>query len=57
MENTYEKNRVSVNTLFHVLYTSLQGNKSQYKDVVHKAKQLLPIVLPDLIASPDRNAR
>lgn len=45
-----------INTLFNVLYHTLQGKKVPHNDVVQKAKQLYPIILPDLIASQDHNA-
>lgn len=56
MESNYEKHRASINTLFNVLYHTLQGKKVPYNDVVQKVKQLFPIILPELIASPDHNA-
>ena len=45
----------SVNTLFSVLYASLQGKKVPHTDIVQKAKQLYPIILPDLIAAHEHN--
>ena len=56
MKSTYKKDEASINTLFSVLYHTLQGKKVPYNDVVQKVKQLFPIILPDLIASPDHNA-
>ena len=56
MERNNEKNAASINTLATVLYHTLQGKKVPYTDVVQKAKQLFPIILPDMIASPDHNA-
>lgn len=56
MNNIYDQYGPSVNTLFSVLYASLQGKKVPHNDVVQKAKQLYPIILPSLIASPDHNA-
>ena len=56
MKSTYKKDEASINTLFNVLYHTLQGKKVPYNDVVQKVKQLFPIILPDLIASPDHNA-
>ena len=56
MERTSERYSASINTLFSVLYHTLQGKKVPYTDVVQKVKQLFPIILPDLIASPDHNA-
>lgn len=56
MESNYEKHGASINTLFNVLYHTLQGKKVPYNDVVQKVKQLFPIILPELIASPDHNA-
>lgn len=56
MENNSEKKAASINTLFNVLYQSLQGKRVPYNDVVQKAKQLYPIILPDLVASPEHNA-
>ena len=55
MERNNEKNAASINTLSTVLYHTLQGKKVPYTDVVQKAKQLFPIILPDMIASPDHN--
>ena len=55
MENNHDKRGASVNTLFNVLYHTLQGKKVPYNDVSQKAKQLYPIILPDLIASVDHN--
>ena len=55
MESNFEKHLASINTLFNVLYHTLQGKKVPYNDVVQKAKQLFPIILPDLIASPNHN--
>lgn len=56
MESNYEKHGASINTLSNVLYHTLQGKKVPYNDVVQKVKQLFPIILPELIASPDHNA-
>ncbi len=56
MESNNDKKTASVNTLFNVLYHTLQGKKVPYNDVVQKVKQLYPIILPDLIASPDHNS-
>ncbi len=56
MESNNDKKTASINTLFNVLYHTLQGKKVPYNDVVQKVKQLYPIILPDLIASPDHNA-
>jgi len=56
MNNLYGQYGASINTLFSVLYASLQGKKVPHNDVVQKAKQLYPIILPDLIASQDHNA-
>ena len=56
MESNYEKHGASINTLFNVFYHTLQGKKVPYNDVVQKVKQLFPIILPELIASPDHNA-
>ena len=56
MESNYENHGSSINTLFNVLYHTLQGKKVPYNDVVQKVKQLFPIILPDMIASPDHNA-
>lgn len=56
MKSNSEKYAASINTLFTVLYTMLQAKKVPYNDVVQKVKQLFPIVLPELIASPDHNA-
>ena len=56
MNSFFEEYSPSINTLFNVLYHTLQGKKVPYVDVVQKAKQLFPIILPDLVASPDHNA-
>lgn len=56
MSNIPGQHKASVNTLFNVLYASLQGKKVPYNDVVQKTKQLYPIIMPELIASPDHNA-
>lgn len=56
MINNFEKSESSINTLFNVLYHTLQGKKVPYNDVIQKVKELFPIILPDLIASPDHNA-
>lgn len=56
MESNLEKRGASINTLFNVLYQTLQGKKVPYNDVVQKAKQLYPIILPELIASLDHNS-
>ncbi len=56
MAGISEKYSASINTLFNVLYQTLQGKKVPHNDVVQKAKQLYPIILPDLIASQDHNA-
>lgn len=56
MGNRLEQYASSINTLFTVLFSTLQAKKVPYIDVVQKVKQLFPIVLPDLIASPDHNA-
>ena len=56
MANIKEKYATSINTLFYVLYQTLQGEKVPHKDVAQKAKQLYPIVLSELTASQDRNA-
>lgn len=56
MNERNDQYRASINTLFSVLYSSLQGKKVPHNDVVQKAKQLYPIVLPDLIASQEHNA-
>lgn len=56
MGNRLEQYASSINTLFTVLFSTLQAKKVPYNDVVQKVKQLFPIVLPDLIASPDHNA-
>lgn len=56
MDSSFEQYGASVNTLFNVLYHTLQGKKVPYNDVVQKAKQLFPIILPDLIASTEHNA-
>ena len=56
MSKIYDQYRTSINTLFGVLYATLQGKKVPHNDVVQKVKQLYPIILPDLIASPDHNA-
>lgn len=54
--NIEEKYATSINTLFYVLYQTLQGEKVPHNDVVQKAKQLYPIILPELTASQNRNA-
>jgi len=56
MSNMYDQYGASINTLFSVLYASLQGKKVPHNDVVQKTKQLYPIILPELIASQDHNA-
>jgi hypothetical protein len=56
MNNIYEQYSASINTLFSVLYATLQGKKIPHNDVVQKVRQLYPIILPDLIASLDHNA-
>ena len=56
MSNIYDQYGASINTLFSVLYASLQGKKVPHNDVVQKAKQLYPIILPELVASQDHNA-
>ncbi len=56
MDTIHEKYSSSVNTLFNVLYQTLQGKKVPHNDVIKKAKQLYPIILPELIASKDHNA-
>lgn len=56
MSNIYDQYGASINTLFSVLYASLQGKKVPHNDVVQKVKQLYPIILPDLIASADHNS-
>ena len=56
MESNLDKRGASINTLFNVLYQTLQGKKVPYNDVVQKARQLYPIILPELIASLDHNA-
>lgn len=56
MNNTNDNYESSVNTLFSVLYTTLQGKKLPYNDVVSKTKQLYPIILPELIASQEHNS-
>lgn len=56
MMNIEEKYATSINTLFYVLYQTLQGEKVPHNDVVQKAKQLYPIILPELTASQNRNA-
>ena len=56
MESNNEKKSASTNTLFTVLYHTLQGKRIPYNDVIQKAKQLYPIILPDQISSPDHNA-
>ena len=56
MDSNNDKKTASINTLFNVLYHTLQGKKVPYNDVVQKVKQLYPIILPDLIASPDHNS-
>lgn len=56
MSNIYDRYRSSINTLFSVLYTTLQGKKVPHNDVVQKVKQLYPIILPDLVASEDHNS-
>lgn len=56
MSNIYDQCGAAINTLFSVLYASLQGKKVPHNDVVQKAKQLYPIVLSDLVASQDHNA-
>lgn len=55
MSENYNHYGPSVNDLFLVLYAALQGKRVPYNDVVQKAKQLFPIVLPDLFASHDHN--
>lgn len=55
MESNYENQRASINTLFQVLYHTLQGKKVPYNDVEKKVEQLFPIILPNLFASPDHN--
>lgn len=56
MSNIYDKHSASLNTLFRVLYATLQGKKVPHNDVVQKTKQLFPVVLPGLIATQDHNA-
>lgn len=56
MDNNKIEHISSINTLFNVLYQTLQGKKVPHNDVVQKAKQLFPIILPDLIASQEHNA-
>lgn len=56
MDKNHEERMSSVNTLFTVLFSTLQAKKVPYNDVVQKVKLLFPIVLPDLVASPDHNA-
>lgn len=56
MSDIYGQNSSSVNTLFSVLYASLQGKKVPYNDVLQKVKQLYPVVLQELIASPAHNS-
>lgn len=56
MSGVKEQYASSINTLFNVLYQTLQGKKIPLNDVVQKAKQLYPIILPSLVASEDRNA-
>ena len=56
MIDLYEKYGASINTLHSVLYRTLQGKKVPHSDVIQKTKQLYPIVLSDLIASPEHNA-
>lgn len=56
MKNIFEEHGASINTLFNVLYQTLQGKKVPHNDVIMKTKQLYPIILPNLIASPDHNA-
>ena len=56
MERNHDKYVSSINTLFTVLFSTLQAKRVPYVDVVQKAKLLYPIVLPELIASPDHNA-
>lgn len=56
MSNISDRYVSEINTLFRVLYTTLQGKKVPHMDVVQKVKLLYPVVLPDLFASPDHNA-
>ena len=56
MSDFLNKYSSSVNTLFTVLYTSFQGKKVPHTEIVQKAKQLYPIILPDLIAVQEHNA-
>lgn len=56
MRNIFEEYGSSINTLFSVLYHTLQGKKVPHNEVVQKAKQLYPIILPNLIAVQEHNA-
>lgn len=56
MNNSQNINEEAVNHLFTVLYATLRGEKVPHNDVVQKVKQLYPIILPDLLASPYHNA-
>lgn len=56
MNSIYEKFGTSINTLFGTLYSTLQGKKVPYNEVLQRVKQLYPIVLPDLIAVQEHNA-
>ena len=56
MSNANDNYVSEINTLFGVLYHVLQGQKVPHNDVVQKAKQLFPVVLQNLVASPDHNA-
>ena len=56
MNNSQNINGEAVNHLFTVLYATLRGEKVPHNDVVQKVKQLYPIILPDLLASPYHNA-
>jgi hypothetical protein len=56
MSDTLEQYSSSINTLFTVLYATLQGKKVPHSDVVQKVKQLYPVILPDLIAVSEHNA-
>lgn len=56
MNNLPKINGEAVNNLFAVLYAALQGKKVPHNDVVQKVKQLYPIIIPDLLASPYHNA-
>lgn len=55
MNSFFELHKSSINTLFDVLYRTLQGRKVPHAEVVKKAKQLYPIILPELVAVQEHN--